>query len=56
MANQGIMHLATKCGGRPYCGTRRAIMTTTEDKAKDWSRICVKCEAVRLRYEAKRKA
>ncbi|WP_140427035.1 hypothetical protein [Ensifer aridi] len=44
MANEGIMHLSTRPGGRPYCGSRRAHMSTTEDKAKDWPRICMKCE------------
>lgn len=56
MANQGIIHLSTKQGGRPYCNSRRAIMTTTEDrvKADGWTRVCVKCEAIRVKYEASR--
>lgn len=57
MANQGIMHLSASRGGRPYCGTRRAIMSTTEDRieADGWTRICAKCEAVRLKYAKKDK-
>lgn len=51
MANQSIIHISTQRGGRPYCGTRRAIMSTTEDRLHDWPRVCVKCEKVRLRYE-----
>lgn len=53
MANQGIMHLASRQGGKPYCNSRRAIMSTTPDRIKPdgWVRICAKCEAVRLRYE-----
>lgn len=55
MANQGIMHLAASQGGRPYCNSRRAIMSTTPDRiSKDgWERVCQKCDAVRLRYERK---
>jgi hypothetical protein len=56
MANQGIIHLSVKMGGRPYCGSRRAIMCTTEDriKADGWTRVCVKCEAIRAKFEARR--
>ena len=43
MANTGIMHLAYKPGARPYCNTRRAIMSTTPSEAKGWTRICIKC-------------
>lgn len=50
MANQGIMHLAAKPGGKPYCGTRHAIMSTTVDRIGGW-RVCAKCNVVRLRYE-----
>ena len=56
MANQGIIHLAAKRGGKPYCNTRRAIMSTTEERVKldGWTRVCAKCEVVRARYEVKR--
>jgi hypothetical protein len=55
MANQGIMHLAAKPGGKPYCNSRRAIMSTTLDRIETdaWKRVCVKCNATRLRWEAK---
>jgi len=55
MANQGIIHLAHSRGGRPYCNTRRAIMSTTPDRieADGWSRVCAKCEAVRRNWAAK---
>ncbi len=43
MANQGIMHLSSSQGGRPFCRTRRSIMSTTPALAKDWPRICAKC-------------
>ncbi len=56
MANQGIMHLSHAQGGKPYCNSNRAIMSTTPDriKADGWARVCVKCTAVLNRYEAKR--
>lgn len=55
MANQGIIHLAHTRGGRPYCNSRRAIMSTTEDRvqADGWTRVCVKCEAIRLNWAAR---
>ena len=40
MANAGIMHLSFKQGGRPFCNTRRSIMSTTPDLADSWPRIC----------------
>jgi hypothetical protein len=57
MANQGIIHLSGSQGGRPYCNSRRAIMSTTPDRIQTdgWSRVCVKCEAVRLRWAEKNK-
>lgn len=47
--NQGIMHLADKPGGRPWCNRRNAHMSTTPDKLGNWSRICVRCDAERMR-------
>lgn len=57
MANQGIMHLSGSRGGRPYCGNRKAHMSTTPDRIEidQWSRVCMKCNAVRLRWEKKQK-
>ncbi len=44
MANMGIMHISyQRRGGRPLCGTRRAIMCTTPEFLADWPRVCVKC-------------
>lgn len=56
MANQGIMHLSSRQGGKPYCNSKRAIMSTTEDRIwhDGWERVCNKCDIVRLRYEQKR--
>ncbi len=58
MANQGIIHLAHARGGRPYCNSRRAIMSTTEQRIIDdkwgWDSVCKKCNAIRLHYEAER--
>lgn len=56
MANQGIIHLSTSRGGKPYCNSRRAIMCTTEDRIQSdgWTRVCAKCEAIRIKYAAKR--
>lgn len=54
MANQGIIHISSKRGGKAYCGMRRAIMSTTEDQLHTWPTVCKRCEAVRLRYIANR--
>jgi len=43
--NTEIMHWAPTRGGRPACGTRRAIMSTTGDRFENEPRKCVKCEA-----------
>lgn len=58
MANQGIMHLAAKPGGQPYCNSRRAIMSTTEDKIETdgWTQVCVKCQKTRLKWKDKKRA
>ena len=45
MANAGIMHLSFKVGGRPFCNTRRSIMSTTPEHADEWPLICLKCQA-----------
>lgn len=56
MANQGIMHLSIRQGGKPYCNSKSAIMSTTEDRIGQdgWERVCKKCNTVRLSYEQKR--
>lgn len=46
MANQGIIHLSFKVGGRPFCNSRRSIMSTTPDKAEGFGRTCVKCARI----------
>lgn len=46
MANQGIIHLAYKPGGKPFCNSRRAIMSTTPDKVGGFERTCVKCARI----------
>ena len=44
MANEGIMHLSSRRGGKPWCGTRRSHMSTTTEHAAGWPRICIKCQ------------
>jgi hypothetical protein len=46
MANQGIMHLAFEQGGKPFCRTRRSIMSTTVELSSEWPRVCVKCKTI----------
>jgi len=56
MANQGIIHLAHTVGGKPFCNTRRSIMTTTVEASTRWPVICKKCEATLEKWRAKRVA
>jgi hypothetical protein len=51
--NQGIVHLAAAAGGRPFCGSHRAIMVTTPSDAKNWIRVCAKCAAKLADMEAR---
>ena len=56
MANTGIMHLSFKQGGRPFCNTRRSIMSTTPALAEDslnWAdRTCIKCQQALAKMRA----
>ena len=52
MANQGIMHIATKRGGIPICRNRTSLMSTTVEHLDGWNRVCKKCLAVQARQEA----
>lgn len=53
--NQGIIHLVYHFGGKPFCGTRRAIMATTPAEAHKWPRLCARCET-KLRKMQKKEA
>ncbi len=46
MANQGIIHIASSRGGRPWCNTRRSHMSTTVEALAGWPRVCIKCQRV----------
>jgi len=49
MANTGIIHLAFQRGGKPFCNTRRSIMSTTVEESQKWGKVCKKCEATLLK-------
>lgn len=47
IANQGVMHLSVKPGGRPICKNRHAIMCVAVPQRDKWPNICKRCDALR---------
>ena len=46
MANQGIMHAASRVGGQPFCKARRAIMCTDVSSFIYDVRQCKRCAVI----------
>jgi hypothetical protein len=51
--NQGIIHVSDRRGGTPWCRKRNAHMSTTVDQLHTWPRVCIKCQAILHKMNAR---
>ena len=52
--NRGIMHLVRAYGGQTVCKSRRAIMATIPEKFAVDPHKCKRCEAIWLKWQARK--